>query len=447
MASLLSRAAAGQRHALWSLYDRSKKTTYGMALLLLQDKEAAHRTVSTVFHTLWSNLINKTVTVENEAAWDTLALTETIAACKRELARHDSKAFRIPQDRRFRLLAPQVAKDDVLQAVLKQFSVFQRAIFVLHTVTALSEDELTAIVKLDRRTWQTALDDERENVEAIGGEGSYDAVCKQMTEAISAVKIPAELDDAVAASITTLSASYAKTHRRKMLTVVGCVLACCVVLCALSGALIWQMSSEGASTTSGDGSTTTTTTAANAEQISEALSTVGTVTTVENPTHYASIDIQDYGTIKVALDANTAPKTVANFVSLAESGFYDGLTFHRIIENFMMQGGDPNADNTGGSGENVVGEFAQNGIKNPLSHVRGAISMARGTDNDSGSSQFFIVHQDSTYLDGEYAAFGYVTEGIEVVDAVCESAEPTDGNGTIEAAAQPIINSIIIEEV
>lgn len=154
------------------------------------------------------------------------------------------------------------------------------------------------------------------------------------------------------------------------------------------------------------------------------------------------IEIKDYGTIKVELDAEKAPITVENFTTLAKQGFYDGLTFHRIIKDFMMQGGDPQGNGTGGSDKNIKGEFEANGVDNTLSNTRGAIAMARSNDMDSASSQFFIVHQDSTYLDGEYAVFGYVTEGMDIVDKICEEAQPTDSNGTIEAAAQPVINSI-----
>ena len=164
-----------------------------------------------------------------------------------------------------------------------------------------------------------------------------------------------------------------------------------------------------------------------------------------NVTHYASIDIKDYGTVKVALDGTAAPETVENFVSLAESGFYDGLTFHRIIDGFMMQGGDPKGNGTGGSDKTIKGEFSENGFENKLSHTRGAISMARSGDPNSASSQFFIVHKDSTFLDGSYAAFGYVTEGQEIVDKICKGAKPTDDNGTIKKEEQPVINSIKIE--
>lgn len=158
--------------------------------------------------------------------------------------------------------------------------------------------------------------------------------------------------------------------------------------------------------------------------------------------HHVEIVVQDYGTISVELDGDVAPITVANFLKLADEGFYDGLTFHRIMSGFMIQGGDPKGNGTGGSDENIKGEFAINGVENNLSHTRGAISMARAKSYNSASSQFFIVHEDSTFLDGQYACFGYVTEGIEVVDAICEAVKPIDDNGTVLAEDQPVIESI-----
>ena len=156
------------------------------------------------------------------------------------------------------------------------------------------------------------------------------------------------------------------------------------------------------------------------------------------------IDVKDYGVIKLELDANTAPITVTNFVNLSKNGFYDGLTFHRIINGFMIQGGDPDHNGTGGSKKTIKGEFSSNGVENNISHTRGVISMARSNDNNSASSQFFIVHQDSTFLDGNYAAFGHVTEGMDIVDKIEEQIAPLaiDENGTIEYNNQPIINTI-----
>ena len=165
-------------------------------------------------------------------------------------------------------------------------------------------------------------------------------------------------------------------------------------------------------------------------------------------THHASITIKDYGTVHVELYGKDAPETVENFVNLAESGFYNGLTFHRIMEGFMAQGGCPNGNGTGDSGLDIKGEFAANGVDNPTKHVRGTISMARGDDPNSGSCQFFIVHETSAdntkALDGNYAAFGMVTDGMDIIDAICENAKPTDNNGTIRASEQPVIESITI---
>lgn len=160
--------------------------------------------------------------------------------------------------------------------------------------------------------------------------------------------------------------------------------------------------------------------------------------------HHVEIAIENYGTIALELDADIAPITVTNFLQLAEEGFYDGLTFHRIINGFMMQGGDPRGDGTGGSENTIKGEFSSNGVENSISHVRGVISMARSRLADSASSQFFIVHQDSTFLDGDYAAFGHVTQGIEIVDAICENAVVEDNNGSVKPANQPVITSVTV---
>lgn len=159
--------------------------------------------------------------------------------------------------------------------------------------------------------------------------------------------------------------------------------------------------------------------------------------------HHAEIEIQDYGTISLELDADQAPRTVTNFIDLAQSGFYNGLTFHRIINGFMMQGGDPEGTGMGGSDTEIIGEFSANGYTNDISHVRGVISMARnGQSYNSASSQFFIVHQDATYLDGQYAAFGHVTDGMDIVDQICENTPVTDDNGTVEDGYQPVITEI-----
>ena len=158
------------------------------------------------------------------------------------------------------------------------------------------------------------------------------------------------------------------------------------------------------------------------------------------------MDIANYGTIMLELYSDVAPITVANFVKLVKEGFYDGLTFHRIISGFMIQGGDPKGNGTGGSAETIKGEFSQNGVDNPLKHERGVISMARSSNPDSASSQFFIMHEDAPHLDGAYAAFGRVISGIEVVDAICATTPVADYNGTVPNGYKPVITSVKVIE-
>ena len=159
--------------------------------------------------------------------------------------------------------------------------------------------------------------------------------------------------------------------------------------------------------------------------------------------HYVEITVKGYGKIDLELDADVAPITVTNFINLVNDKFYDGLTFHRIIDGFMVQGGDPLGNGTGGSSKTIKGEFSDNGINNSISHVRGVISMARSNSYDSASSQFFIVHEDSTFLDGKYAAFGKVTSGMNVVDELAK-VKVEDNNGTVLKENQPVIESIKI---
>ena len=178
---------------------------------------------------------------------------------------------------------------------------------------------------------------------------------------------------------------------------------------------------------------------------------------------YVEMCIEGYGKLVILLDATTAPKTVENFISLVNKGFYNGLTFHRIMDNFMVQGGDPKGNGTGGSDKDIIGEFDSNGHINDISHKYGVISMARsGGDEsnnygrDTASSQFFICNADATSLDGEYAAFGYVVEGLSVIDAVTEGTLKKvqemygadyiywlySANGAIDASIQPKIKYV-----
>lgn len=234
----------------------------------------------------------------------------------------------------------------------------------------------------------------------------------------------------------------AKRAEKKKKTMLGLMYtAIALVLVVATVLLVWRPWSDNTftSTTSGNDSSTV-------SDVSDAWADWEFKHDMDKK-HYVQIDVKDYGTIKLELDPTYTPITVDNFLTLVEEGFYDGLTFHRIMEGFMVQGGDPNHNGTGGSNVQIKGEFSINGVENPLSHKRGVVSMARQSyPYDSASSQFFIVHEDSTFLDGSYAAFGVVTEGMDVVDAIAEAAEPTDDNGTIPYEKQPVITKISIIE-
>ena len=159
--------------------------------------------------------------------------------------------------------------------------------------------------------------------------------------------------------------------------------------------------------------------------------------------HHVEMKVKDYGVMTIELDSSAAPLTVENFMTLAEEGFYDGLTFHRIMDGFMIQGGDPDGNGTGGSGKTIPGEFKSNGWdSNTIKHVTGTISMARAKNPDSASSQFFIMVADAAYLDGDYAAFGHVTDGLDVALQIAADARPVDNNGTIPPEAQPVIEYV-----
>lgn len=176
--------------------------------------------------------------------------------------------------------------------------------------------------------------------------------------------------------------------------------------------------------------------------ITVAVSMIGCSSQDESSNPTATIKIKDYGKIVAELYPEQAPNTVNNFIELAESGFYNNLTFHRVINDFVIQGGDPKGNGTGGPGYSIKGEFSDNGFdKNTISHTEGVLSMARSVDNDSAGSQFFIVSGDATYLDGQYAGFGKVVEGMDIVDEI-ETIETDENDKPLDDV---VIESITIE--
>ena len=224
---------------------------------------------------------------------------------------------------------------------------------------------------------------------------------------------------------------------RGLSALLAALLACAVAVTVGCGSAAQEGSAGGSQTSSSDASSASS---------SDIIDSVADDDPYGTGVHHATIEVEGYGTIEVALNANVAPITVSNFCRLANEGFYDGLIFHRVISGFMIQGGDPNGDGTGGSDQCIKGEFEANGVKNSLPHTRGTISMARSQSYNSASSQFFIMQKDTDSLNGKYAAFGNVTSGMDVVDAICENTPTTDSNGTVPKESQPKIAKITITD-
>lgn len=450
MSNLIQSAVKGQRKAMEQLYEANKQKAYYVAKCLLGKNSMAMEAAYFAFKNVWSGINAHGISTEDE--FTHLLIRKTVDYCKKNVGKSDVKAFRIPHNRNFLIAGDStIAKDteNVSEEVLCKLPALQRFIFVLHTVGDYLPEQIASTFKFDMKTVSIALDAEKTNIERLtrhlGSEYSYETVLESIRNAEEDAEVPSVLDERVGMVIDNIATPIEKEKKKRM-TIVG-VSVLVGILLIVGIVLLATRDTTNTDSTSGDDTTVSDTdTTADTSIISEPV-----IDLDESLTYYADIEIADYGTITVELDQEAAPVTVSNFVNLAQNGFYDGLTFHRIIEDFMMQGGDPNGDGTGGNTDengnevNIVGEFTDNGYENSLSHTRGAISMARATDYNSASSQFFIVHEDSSAsLDGQYAVFGYVTEGLDIVDSVCESAEPTDDNGTIEADAQPVITSITI---
>lgn len=450
MSNLIQSAAKGQRKAMEQLYEANKQKAYYVAKCLLGKNGMAMEAAYFAFKNVWSGINAHGISTEDE--FTHLLIRKTVDYCKKNISKSDVKAFRIPHNRNFLIAGDStIAKDtqNVSEEVLYKLPALQRFVFVLHTVGDYLPEQIASTFKFDMKTVSIALDAEKTNIERLirhlGSQYSYETVLESIRNAEEDAEVPSVLDERVGMVIDNIATPIEKKKKKRM-TIVG-VSVLVGILLIVGIVLLATRDTTNTDSTSGDDTTVSDTdTTADTSIISEPV-----IDLDESLTYYADIEIADYGTITVELDQEAAPVTVSNFVNLAQNGFYDGLTFHRIMEDFMMQGGDPNGDGTGGNTDengnevNIVGEFTDNGYENSLSHTRGAISMARATDYNSASSQFFIVHEDSSAsLDGQYAVFGYVTEGLDIVDSVCESAEPTDDNGTIEADAQPVITSITI---
>lgn len=451
MTALIKKAKRGNKEAFITLYERNKETVLYVCETLLCDFSAADSACIHIFKNMWQLVGDGKIESENE--FRHTAINKAVNYCKIRIAKGDSRAFKIPQNKNFTVSSYENVGNGGYSSLLAALPAIHRFIYVLDGYLGWSEDEIAEALFTKADSIRLALDYQKVNFDrfsasvkqatgkevsiSIDGFKDYLDAAKEDCETSNA------LDSAVIASIDAIIEPIMLEKRRKtkkvcLISGISLIAAIALVLSVIG--IVWLQRDQDAEEDSVDD-----------EEYEEEYADLELdwITSIENPSHYAVIDVADYGKITVALDETQAPVTVENFVTLAKAGFYDGLTFHRIIEGFMMQGGDPKGDGTGGNTDesgkekNIVGEFYYNGYENLISHTRGAISMARANDYDSASSQFFIVHEDCTGdLNMMYAAFGFVTEGMDVVDKICADAEPTDYNGTIEKADQPIITSI-----
>lgn len=455
MSNLVEQAKKGKRVALLELYDKYWKEAKIVASSLLMEDNAANIAVMQAFQHIWDSLQGEE---GGEEGFRKKLISETVFFCRQKNGKKKKISLTVPPNKNFLVTGNDMEaayqESDALASVLQTLPASTRFVFVLNQIAGFSKTEIAAATGLSEKTVELALEAQPQNINGIltafsqkSGDFSRkpseileEAVLHGKEDAV----LPKKQEEKIKESIEAFVEPFEKKKKKKSVTAASAVIAAAAVLCVIG----WFAFRGGKDTQKETSSTEALQEGASStEALQEGASSTEALqegTEALEASNYAKIEIQDYGSITVALNKEAAPKTVENFISLAESGFYNGLTFHRIIEGFMMQGGDPNGDGSGGSEQTITGEFTENGFENNLSHTRGAISMARSLDNDSASSQFFIVHQDSLFLDGKYAVFGYVTEGMDIVDAVCSAAEPTDDDGTIPPEQQPVITSIQI---
>ena len=451
MQTLIQRAQKGNCSAMTSLFDQSKSRVMFLCQVLLADEKSADNAVTTVYKRLWEDIVEKRIGPNDD--FTDIAIHKAVVHCKARLTRKNKKAFRIPANLNFAVsfdADKMYFYGDTCETILYNLPALHRFIYILHGAFNFSDDEIGKLLSLSPKAIQRALEAESQNIDRIVtiairktgaplsiNTGSFH---KELLEKLENTPVPNAVLSVIDMSIQNVCAPVQKKCKRIKIQITSAAIAFVAVISII---VCISIATENASSDISSDTDAGETGDVSEENDGAADSDITSASEI-TPTHYAYITIQDYDTITVALDGNSAPETVENFVSLAESGFYDGLTFHRIIDGFMMQGGDPNGDGTGGAENTITGEFSENGYENGLSHTRGAISMARSEDYNSASSQFFIVQEDHTELDGNYAVFGYVTDGMDIVDSICSDAEPTDDNGTINSDQQPIITSITV---
>lgn len=441
---LIAKAALGDKKSLDFICEKYGKYVYFFCTTVISDNKKAENAFKKSFKAIFST-ISKNPNTDN---LDEIVKSETAKVCKSAISdenNHENGAAKMQsfgdKEKISSASAITAEQKNLFVNALKSINANQRIVILLNLLCDYNTKKIADILKISEDKVQNSLEYGRENIkkQLRTSDSKFTkrdiiflmtASANIVKEAAAQAKIP-DLIDSFLDEIVLSLAKPQKSDKKKAWIVISAVAVFMVAVIVVF--VITSNKSNGSAGATND--------SASASNVS---ATIGE--SQAKGTHHAEIDIKDYGVIKVELNGDVAPITVANFINLANSHFYDGLTFHRIIDGFMMQGGDPLGNGTGGSENTIKGEFSQNGVENNLSHTRGAISMARSSDMDSASSQFFIVQSDSTYLDGQYACFGYVTDGMDIVDEICKNAVTTDSNGSVSAENQPVINSITITD-
>lgn len=441
---LIAKAALGDKKSLDFICEKYGKYVYFFCTTVISDNKKAENAFKKSFKAIFS-AISKNPNTDN---LDEIVKSETAKVCKSAIFdenNHENGAAKMQpfgdKDKISSASAITAEQKNLFVNALKSINANQRIVVLLNLLCDYNTKKIADILKISEDKVQNSLEYGRENIkkQLRTSDSKFTkrdiiflmtASANIVKEVAAQAKIPDSIDSFLDEIVLSL-AKPQKSDKKKAWIVISAVAVFLVAVIVVF--VITSNKSNGSAGATND--------SASASNVS---ATIGE--SQAKGTHHAEIDIKDYGVIKVELNGDVAPITVANFINLANSHFYDGLTFHRIIDGFMMQGGDPLGNGTGGFENTIKGEFSQNGVENNLSHTRGAISMARSSDMDSASSQFFIVQSDSTYLDGQYACFGYVTDGMDIVDEICKNAVTTDSNGSVSAENQPVINSITITD-
>ena len=458
---LLKLASKGDKKALQQLYHQYAKTSYYLCCYFLKSEQAAAEATVTVFSQVFAATVGQPVL--NEQLFKALVLGKTVEVTKANIQKNAPTAFRDAEksavDGSYQAVKnaadPTAEEKQNLIKALRSLQNRQCYTLTMLTCFGLQKHQLAQYMKLDsdkidaslarakesfRKTLQLPENSRREL------EDQLRAVKAAMQEQAAAATVPPQVEKSVLAEAQKIAKFVtAKFLKHLAVAAAGVMVAAGLVF----GGIALFKNSNNSSDYDASSAESQSAQGSSENQSTQSVNATNQSSTTEpefKATKHAQIEIKNYGTISLELYGEEAPTTVNNFVKLANEGFYNGLTFHRIISGFMIQGGDPNGDGTGGSTENIKGEFSQNGVQNRILHTRGTISMARSSENDSASSQFFIMQQDATHLDGAYAAFGRVTSGLEIVDKICENTPVTDSNGTVTAENQPVITSVKITD-